>query len=126
MSTTTCTICNRNISEENMIKTDEFKEYGSEVKSYCPDCFIKGVINGFGNYNIGQCTVCNCPLVLQHDDKEVISLAQDDYTVHYVCKKLKLAIDRNDEKEVERLEEDDHDWLILFTVQPDPYEPDYG
>lgn len=121
-----CTHCNRSIDDNNIIRTDEFKEFGSEVKNYCPECFLEGVKNGFGHYEIGCCSVCNSQLVLQHDDEETISLAQDDYTVHYVCEKIKAAMDRDDENEVERLEQDEHDWLILYTIQPDPNEPDFG
>lgn len=121
-----CCKCGQSITDSKLVKTDEFKEYGSKVKNYCPDCFIIEVKHGFGNYNIGHCTVCDSPLVLQHDDEETVSLAQDDYTVHFVCEKLKAAIDREDENEVEHLEQDEHDWLILYTIQPNPNEPDFG
>jgi hypothetical protein len=121
-----CCRCNRPLKEDEVIKTDEFKEYGSEVKNYCPTCFLENVKTGFGNYEIGNCEVCGSPLVLQYDDEETISLAREDYTVHFICEKVKEAIDREDEAEVERLEQEEHEWLILYTIQPDPEEPDFG
>lgn len=121
-----CCKCKKTIEESDVIRTDEFKEFGSEVKSYCADCFLKEVKHGFGDYKIGHCEVCKSPLVLQFDDEETISLAQDDYTVHFTCEKVKEAIDKNDEHEIESLEEEEHDWLILYTIQPDPDERDFG
>jgi len=121
-----CSNCNKTLSENEVIKTDEFKEFGSEIKSYCPACFLENVKTGFGNYEIGNCGVCNSPLVLQYDDEETVSLAREDYTVHFICQKVKDAVERNDEVEIERLEEEDHEWLILYTIEPDPEESDFG
>ncbi|MEH7109396.1 hypothetical protein [Bacillus sp. JJ1764] len=114
-----CCNCNKPLTESEAVRTDEFKEFSSRVKQYCNTCFIKEVKNGFGNYFIGDCEVCNSPLVLQYDDEETISLAKDVYTVHYVCKKIKDTMDKGNEEEVERMEQEDHDWLILYTIQPD-------
>ncbi|WP_174731980.1 hypothetical protein [Mesobacillus harenae] len=124
MTQMACNKCKKVLNPEEIIKTDEFKEYGSNVKQYCTNCFIREVKHGFGNYNIGNCEVCNSPLILQYDYEETISLAQDDYTVNYVCKKVKEAMDNGNDDEVERLDQEDHDWLILYTIQPDPEEPD--
>ncbi len=109
-----------------MIRTDEFKEYGSEIKNLCSSCFLKGVVSGFGNYEIGNCDVCNSSLVLQHNNEETIFQAQDDYTVSFICKKLKNAIDTQSDNEIERIEKEEHDWLILYTIQPDPEVPEWG
>ncbi|WJN45178.1 hypothetical protein QUH71_01360 [Priestia aryabhattai] len=116
----TCTQCNKEIADDEVVKTDEFKEYGAEVKNYCPECFLEGVKHGFGNYEIGICSVCQSPLVLQTDEEGTIHNAQFDMTVHYTCEKVKAAEEKGDETEIERLESEDHDWLILYTIEPDP------
>jgi hypothetical protein len=126
MSQTTCTKCKRSINEEEIIKTDEFREYGSEIKNYCPTCFLEEVKRGFGNYEIGNCEVCNSPLVLQYDDEETISLAREDFAVHFICPKVKAAIEKDDIAEIERLDEEEHGWLILYTIEPDPEEVEFG
>lgn len=126
MSQVNCAKCNKEIDSKEVIKTDEFKEYGLEIKNYCPTCFLESVKNGFGNTEIGNCQICNSPLVLQFDDEETISVAQDDFTVHYVCEKVKEAYERNNEEEIDRLENEDHEWLILYTIQPEPDETDLG
>ncbi|MFJ8236348.1 hypothetical protein ACIQ34_11440 [Ureibacillus sp. NPDC094379] len=126
MTQISCSKCNRSLNPEDIIKTDEFKEYGSEVKNYCASCFIEGAKIGFGNISLGNCEVCDNPLVLQYDDKETISLAKEDFTVHYICKKVKDAIAEGKEEEVERLEKEVHSELIIYTIEPDPEEPDFG
>ncbi|KAB7707113.1 hypothetical protein F9802_08870 [Bacillus aerolatus] len=126
MSQVTCSKCNRAIDSEEAIKTDKFQSYGSEVKGYCPSCFLQDVEKGFDNYEIDNCVVCNSPLVLQFDNEETLSLAREDYTVHFTCKKVKDAIERDDQAEIERLDKEDHDWLIVYTIQPNPEEPDFG
>lgn len=88
--------------------------------------FLENVKRGFGNYEIGNCEVCGSTLVLQFDDEETISLAREDYIVNFICEKVKEAIEKEDEAEVERLEQEDHDCLILYTIQPDPEEHDFG
>lgn len=105
--------------------TDEFKDDDSEVKNYCSVCFLDSVKTGFGNYEIGNCGICGSPLVLQYDDEETIDLAQEEYTVHFVCEKVKEAYERENEEEIERLEEEDHEWSILYTVQPETDESDF-
>ncbi|WP_226537427.1 hypothetical protein [Fictibacillus halophilus] len=113
MNTVTCVKCNKSIASKDIIKTDEFKQSRSEVKNYCPLCFIAEVKNGFGNYKIGECSICKSPLVLQHDVEETVSLAQEDFTVHFVCNKIKNEINNS------LGENSNHDELILYTIQPD-------
>jgi len=119
-----CCSCNEFVSVDKIIKTNEFKEYQSEIKLYCDNCFLANVENGFGK--LDNCSICESSLVLQFDNEETIALAQDDFTVHYVCRKVKEATEKNDAIELEKLVEEDHDWLICYTVQPDPSEPDFG
>lgn len=124
--TLNCCKCHKEITENEILKTDEFREFKSEVKIYCKDCFLEGVRTGFGHYEVGDCSVCNSSLVLEHEDEETISLAQEDFTVHFVCEKVKAAMDNGHEIEVERLDQENHDWLILYTIEPDPEESDFG
>lgn len=115
----TCSKCKESYISEEIVQTDEFNVYGSEVKNYCNSCFVEGVKVGFGNYDIGNCHVCSNPLVLQFDEEETISVAKDDQTVHYICKKIKDTLNQDNLAEVERLESEDHDSLILYTLNPD-------
>ncbi|WP_059170471.1 hypothetical protein [Bacillus sp. FJAT-27445] len=121
-----CKKCGAAIAESEIIKTDELRDFGSSVHNYCSSCFIQEVKIGFGNDEIGNCNICNSPLVLQHDDEETVSLAQFDCTVHFVCEKIKMASENENEEEVVRLEDEGHDCLILYTIQPDPNEPDFS
>lgn len=121
-----CTYCRKEFENDQIVKTDEFNEYGSEVKNYCPDCFLKGVKHGFENYEIGNCRICKSPLIPLHDDEELISQAQEDFTVHFVCEKMKTAIENGHQQEIERLEQEEHDFLITYTIQPPPGDPDFG
>ena len=111
-----CCKCNFPLSKNEVIKTDEFKSFGSEIKNYCSSCFIENVKTGFGEQE--KCGSCGSTLVLEFDDEETISLAQDDFTVHFVCEKIKES--------PELMDEDEHDTLILYTIAPDPEEPDFG
>ncbi|MBT2679279.1 hypothetical protein J7E38_09710 [Bacillus sp. ISL-35] len=121
-----CCKCNKVILEKDLIKTDEFKKFGSEVKNYCPDCFLLYVKNGFGNYNIGNCEVCNTPLVLQYDEEETLLLAREDFTVHFICRKVRDAEANNDETEIEQLDKEEHDWFVVYTIEPDPKDLEFG
>lgn len=109
-----CCKCNKLLNKDTVIETDEFREHGSEIKNYCPSCFIEAVQNGFGHYEIGNCSICNSPMVLEHSEEETVSLAQIDYTVHFTCKKVKDAHDK-----IDRLEEENHDWIGYYTIQPE-------
>jgi hypothetical protein len=126
MATGKCSSCQKEVDTEKLVETDEFKEYGSPVKVYCPDCFLKGAKIGFGNYEIDACDVCNENLILQFDEEETLSLAIHDYTVHYVCPKVKKAIEKEDENLINKLDEEGHNSLILYTIAPNPNEPDFG
>jgi hypothetical protein len=113
MDTIICIKCKKNYTAEEIIKTDEFSNM--EVRNYCSSCFIDEVKNGFGHYEIGKCTICDNNLVLQFDDEETINLAKEDFTVHFICKKLK---DIEENIEFNNLNENKHDELILYTIQP--------
>lgn len=117
-----CVRCQKN---RECVQTDEFGHFGDPLKSYCAECFVHEVKSGFHRYEIGDCTVCQQPLVLQYDDEETFSLAQDEGLVHYVCPELKAAFLQQNEVDIERLW-DSHDELILYIIQPDPIEPDFG
>ncbi|MDF0728438.1 hypothetical protein PY093_17510 [Cytobacillus sp. S13-E01] len=65
-------------------------------------------------------------MVLQFDDQETISLVREDFSVHFICEKVKKAIERDVQGEIEVLDEENHEWLILYTIQPDPDEADFG
>lgn len=121
---TNCCCCNKLLAEIDVIKTDEFKEFGSEVKKYCSTCFLENVKIGFGK--LSTCDTCGSSLILKYDNDETISLAQDDYTVHFICEKVKEAAEKGNETEIDRLEKEEHDWLILYTIQPEPNTPDFG
>ena len=124
--TTKCYKCNQTIKNEELIKTDEFKEYGAEIQNYCPSCFLENVKSGFGNYDVGNCEICNSALVLEHNDSEIILQAQEDYTVSFICAKFKKALDRNNDVEIQKLEDEGHDGIMLYTIQPNPNESDFG
>ncbi|WP_163102109.1 hypothetical protein [Peribacillus alkalitolerans] len=118
-----CAKCNNTFDNNELILTDEFKDEAG-VKSYCSSCFIEGVKTGFGHYDIGSCGVCNNPLVLQFDDKETVELAKVDGTVHYICKKVHDALQRGNENELNKLEEEEHEFLIVYAVEPEDDEED--
>lgn len=123
----TCVRCNQLLNEDEVIKTDEIKEYGSEVKNYCAPCFLKYIKNAFNTITEeDNCSICKSPLVVENDDEELISLAKSDNIVHFVCEKIKNAREQGDEAEVERLEDEGHDWLGLYTIAVDPEGPDFG
>lgn len=121
-----CCKCGKTLTEEEVIKTDELTKLSSEIKNYCPECFLENVKIGFGNYNIGNCDVCYNPLVLQYDDEETISLARKNLTVHFVCKTVKDAIDSGNQEALECLDEEEHGWLILYTIEPNPGDLVFG
>lgn len=111
-----CCKCNIHLTQNDVIKTDEFKIFGSEIKNYCSKCFLENVKSGFGNPE--KCSTCGSSLTIRFDDEETISQAKEDYTVDFICEKLL--------KTPEQFDEDEHDSLILYTIQPDPEEPEYG
>ncbi|WP_108670236.1 hypothetical protein [Peribacillus acanthi] len=113
-----CAKCNKDFDHSELILTDEFKD-DAGVKSYCSSCFIEGVKTGFGHYDIGKCGVCNSLLVLQFDNQETVELAKVDGTVHYICKKVHDALERGNENELNKLEEEEHEFLIVYAVEPE-------
>jgi hypothetical protein len=115
----TCEKCHKQFDEELIVQTDEFKEEG-EIKNYCSTCFVEGAKNGFGHYDIGRCEVCNSPLVLQYDEEETVELVKFDGTVHYICSKVRDALEKDaSEEEMQKLEEEEHEYLIVYAIEPE-------
>ncbi|MGH1443811.1 MAG: hypothetical protein ACRAUN_10010 [Exiguobacterium profundum] len=120
-----CVSCNKQLTEHEIIHTDELGHFGDPIKQYCDSCFIEGAKIGFHKLEIGCCTACQQPLVLQFDKEETASLAREDKTVHYICPQLLEAYQQQNEELIEQLE-DVHDQFIFYVIQPDPTLPDFG
>lgn len=116
--------CVRCKKDRECVQTDEYGQFGDPIQSYCFTCFIHGVKTGFERYEVGNCSTCHHPLVLQYDDEETFELAQEEGLVHYVCPELKAAFLQQNETKLEQLLEF-HDELILYSIQPDPTQPDF-